>query len=78
MFCFLKSVWGGEGGGGAENGGDAKVEVGKKKGKQGRNQQIIFDLINFFPSFFFLHIVSGSSLRCIAKNASSSPSSNAA
>lgn len=71
---------GGRGGEGRKNGGDAKVEVGKKKGKQGRNQQIIFDLdlINFFPSFFFLHIVSGSSLRCIAKNASSSPSSNAA
>ena len=65
-----------EGGGGEE-----------KREREGEGDQLDLDLIktsrsNFFPLslplLHSIHIVSGSSLRCIAKNAFSSPSSNAA
>ena len=68
-----------EGGGGG--GGEEKRE------REGEGDQLDLDLIktsrtNFFPLslplLHSIHIVSGSSLRCIAKNAFSSPSSNAA
>jgi len=73
---WVEPNWKAEGGGGEE-----------KREREGEGDQLDLDLIktsrsNFFPLslplLHSIHIVSGSSLRCIAKNAFSSPSSNAA
>ena len=74
---WVEPNWKAEGGGGGE----------EKREREGEGDQLDLDLIktsrsNFFPLslplLHSIHIVSGSSLRCIAKNAFSSPSSNAA